>query len=387
MSFATASSREGHSMSSFRFLENWLFDSTVGLSASSETAGFPASNLARHGRAEVWRSSGTFVITASNGKINFKTASGGSELTATVPPGQYTADELAAEIAFRMNAVSGSVISCSYNSSTGYWTISTTGSFLSLLFLTGTDTATNIATDIGFSRSFDMTGGTSYISPFIAIHTEEWVLIDLRTWATNPVDSFAMLFDQRTGCKFSPSATITLEANQTNLWTSPALATSLSLDDNYDIITHFYSSNQDYRYWRIKIVDPRNPYLYVEIPKLMLAKSVQLTQVPETGFTVTDVDLSKLEQTPYGNIYADIYPTRREMQFALPALSSADLEDLHELYKRVGKTTPIAVALDPLATLWDKDRFFLYGRFGSDFGGKQRFYSYFDTGFTVVEAL
>lgn len=381
------SSAEGRSMSSFRFLENWLFDPTVSISASSETAGFPASNLARHGRAEVWRSSGMFVITSSNGKINFKTTSGGSELTCTVPPGQYTAAQLATEIAFRMNLVAESTISCTYNATTGYWVISASGSHLSLLFLTGTDTATNIANAIGFSRSYDMTGATSYTSPFVAIHTEEWVLIDLKTWATNPVDSFALLFDQRTGCKFSPDAVITLEANQTNLWTSPALTTTLSLDDNYDTITHFYSSNQDYRYWRLKIVDPHNPYLYVEVPKLMLAKSVQLTQVPEIGFSVTDVDLSKLEQTPYGNIYADIYPTRKEMQFSLPALSSADLEDLHELYRRVGKTTPIAVALDPLATLWDKDRFFMYGRFASDFGGKQRFYSYFDTGFTVVEAL
>lgn len=382
-----ASSREGHSMSSFRFLENWLFDSTIALSASSEAAGFPVSNLARQSRADVWRSSGTFVITASNGKINFKTASGGSELTATIPPGSYTAAELAVEIAFQMNLVAGAPISCSYDEDTGYWSLSTTGSYLSLLFLTGTDTANNIASVIGFSRSNDMTGATSYTSPFVAIHTEEWVLIDLRTWGTNPVDSLAILFDQRTGCKLSPGATLTLEANQTNVWTSPAVSTSLSLDTNYDSVTQFYSTAQNYRYWRLKIVDAHNPYLYVEVPKLILASSVQLTQVPETGFTVQDIDLSKLEQTPYGNIYADVYPTRREMQFSLPALSSADLEDLHELYRRVGKTTPIGIALDPLETLWDKDRFFLYGRFGSDFGGKQRFYSYFDTGFTVVEAL
>lgn len=374
-------------MSDLRLMENWCFDESVVISASSEDTNFPVSNLAHDGRYKTWRSSGFFKITSSNNRLDYKDASGGSELSATILVGEYTPEDLATAIEDAMRAVSALGHTYTVTYADGYWTIATSGGFLSLLWQSGTNTATSIGPSIGFSSAYNNTGAITYQSPNIAIHTEEYAVIDLGTWGTNPVDSVAIVYNPMVGCKLSASAVVKIEANQTNVWTSPALSTTLSFDTTYETYTNFYSSDQSYRYWRLQIVDPTNPYLYVEVPKLILSDSIQLTQVPSTGFGHQLSDPSIIKKTPYGQVFGDVLPGVRAIDFSYRALSEADLEDIYELYTRVGKTTPIGVVLDSQATLFDKDRFFMYGRFTREFSAKHDFYSYFDIDISLDEAL
>ena len=68
-------------------------------------------------------------------------------------------------------------------------------------------------------------------------------------------------------------------------------------------------------------------------------------------------------------------------------LPAADVKLLEDVFERVGSTTPVFVALDPTATLFDKDRFFLYGYLRDELGLGHVFNEYFDSGLTVEEAL
>lgn len=366
-------------------MENWLFDDTVNVSASSEDAAFPVSNLTKHSRSDVWRSSGYFVITTSNQKLDFKISSGGAELTATVGVGSYTASELATYLQSALQAFTADRITVSFDA--GIWTIETSGSYLSLLWQSGTNSASNLGNTLGFGRTTDSTGATSYDSSYLALHTEEWVLVDLGTWGTNPVDSAVLIFETGVGSKLSPSATVKLQASQTNVWSAPSVDVTMSYDSTYEIYSHFFSSDENYRYWRVKIVDPQNPNGYVELPKLVLSSSVELTLVPENGFEYQMLDMSRLDQTQYGVVFSDVYPFVRDLKFTYSALSEADVETMWQLFQRVGRTTPIGVVLDSQATIFDKDRFFLYGRMNGDFATKHRSLTYFDTGFGVREAL
>ena len=76
--------------------------------------------------------------------------------------------ELAEALQTAMNTAStGETATVSYSNSTGKFTITSTGSVLSLLFNSGTNTANTIATKIGFSAASDQTGtaaGTGYTS-------------------------------------------------------------------------------------------------------------------------------------------------------------------------------------------------------------------------------
>lgn len=71
--------------------------------------------------------------------------------------------DLAAEVASKMTGVSSDVISCSFDSSTGKFTISSDGTVLSLLTTTGTNVANTAYSKIGFSGA-DKTLALTYTS-------------------------------------------------------------------------------------------------------------------------------------------------------------------------------------------------------------------------------
>jgi len=220
-----------------------------------------------------------------------------------------------------------------------------------------------------------------------SVATAQRVVFDLKT--AEEIDSFAILFNpiQGEGVKLSDTATVKLQANATDSWASPALEVTLSVDDTYGVITHFFSAPESYRYWAVEITDTGNAYGYIEIAKVILAKATQLGQTPEIGFVDSLDDQSKVTETPYGHRYADVYPTRRGFEFDYAAMTEGDIEALQSIFRRVGAVTPIALALDPTATLFDRERFFLYGYLDDKFQSKNRFYSYFDSGLKLVEAM
>lgn len=375
-------------MSEFRILDwNFLFDESTLLSASSADAAFPVSNLRRHHRSKVWRSSGYFKLTADK-KIDFQEVLAGPQLTATIPSGEYTAEALALVVAGQMQVAAGASGSytCSISAATGRWTITQTiGSFLSLLFSTGTNTATSIASILGFDTTTDYTDALTYTGSRISIHTEERVVFDLGV--TPEIDSFAAFFDPEDGHKFSTSAVLKLQANATDAWDAPDVDVTLSFDDAWGCITHFFSTAQSFRYWSISIVDTDNPYLYVELSKVVLSKATQLGQMPSLPFTSRLVDRSRKEATAYGNIFADVYPTARSLSFSYQWLTAEDEALLEEIFRRIGSVVPIVVALDPTATVFDKDRFVLYGRLRESFDVENPFLSFFNAPFILEEAF
>lgn len=373
-------------MSEFRILDsNFVFDPATLFDASSEEPSFPAENVAHFHRAKLWESSGNFVIDATNNKIDFKESGGGAELHATISSGTYTPTTLAAAIDAALTAAGAVAYTVSYSTTTGKWTITSAGAYLSILWLTGTNTAVSVASTIGFDPAADSTGGVTYTGSMVAIHTEEWLHIDLGS--AEAINSFAAVFDRRLGHGFTASAVLKLQGNATNVWTAPSVDTTLAIDEDYDIATHFYSSSQTYRHWRVKIVDPRNPNLYVSLPTLFLSLATQLTQTPQLGFTLEYKDLSQAAKTPYGHKYTDIYPTIRLLKFDYKILLETDLKTLEQIYERVGSVTPIMLCLDPTATVFDKDRFAVYGYLGEGMGVENPFYNYFNTGLQLEEAV
>ena len=272
----------------FRLIDfNYPFQSGVALSASSEDTEFPATNMARFLRGKTWRSSGSFNITASNNKIDFRETGAGPEITATLTIGIFSLSALLVEIKTQMEAetLNARTYTITQSAISGRWTIA--GSvFLELLFGTGTNVATSIHSDIGFS-GVDHTGST-------------------------------------------------------------------------------FTSVQKFRFWRVKVVDPQIPNLYVEIHKIILGKDVDLTRIPDNGFSIDTEDLSKVIENDFGNQFVDEFPRIRGLSFNMNILEYSVKTQLDTIFKRVGNRTPIFIVLDTLGELFNKDDIAIYGRMGKD---------------------
>ena len=108
-----------------------------------------------------------FSITSSNQNLPFKAASLGPEIDAVISVGTYSLATLATAIAAAMNSADSAnvytvTVDRTADSGTGNRiTIATSGSFLSLLFSTGTTAPSSIRDVISFGHS-DLTGATTY---------------------------------------------------------------------------------------------------------------------------------------------------------------------------------------------------------------------------------
>lgn len=104
------------------------------------------------------------IISGRNDKIDFKEADSGSQLTATLIAGIYTAAGLATEIKTQMDTVGGTY-TVTYDRRESKFTIKRTDSvYLSLLWNSGTNAKTNIGMTLGYYVNADDTGFSSYTS-------------------------------------------------------------------------------------------------------------------------------------------------------------------------------------------------------------------------------
>lgn len=108
-------------------------------------------------------------VNAFNSSLDFKNTLGGSEINATLQVGFYSLTSLMDEVVRAMNEadpanIYGYSIDRSINSGTECRvTITTSGSYLSLLFATGSRAITSCASLLGYNAT-DYTGATSYQS-------------------------------------------------------------------------------------------------------------------------------------------------------------------------------------------------------------------------------
>lgn len=108
-------------------------------------------------------------VTDENSSLDFKTSMGGPERQATLETGFYSVTSLLIEIVRAMRAVDTSedfIASANRSVAGGTQiriTISTSGSYLSFLFASGTRSASTCASLLGFTAT-DKTGSTSYTS-------------------------------------------------------------------------------------------------------------------------------------------------------------------------------------------------------------------------------
>ena len=119
------------------------------------------------------------TITTANNKLDFS-ETGPVVGVATIPAAVYADPEaLATAIQTALQAAATvDTLTCSYNNSTGKFTLASDGTTFSLLWNTGANTANTIGTTIGFAVAADDTGALTYTSDsalsWVAPHTPDF---------------------------------------------------------------------------------------------------------------------------------------------------------------------------------------------------------------------
>ncbi len=210
------------------------------------------------------------------------------------------------------------------------------------------------------------------------------LVIDIGT--TEDVDSVIMMWPKEDGIRLTDDATVKIQANATDVWTAPAVNQTLTIDNDYSVASHFFSTDQSYRYWRISIEDATNPYEYIELGMCWIGKALEVDNA-SNGFKWKDMDRSNSISNEFGHKYIDEYPITSALEFQFENLTYAQIETLVQAYRLNGSSKPVIVALDQTEVVFDKDHFLIYGTMSKQFGLTHVHYNILTTDSIIVEEL
>lgn len=334
----------------YLFNDNFIDPAVVSSAQySSQQTAFPYSNITNFNRrSKVWRSNGYWEITSSNNTIIFEeTAS--VNLTATVTAGTYTSTtSMLAALKTALEDAGASTYTCSVDASTNKIKIASNGvGGGGILNLEWSNASTTMESILGFDGTSDDTGALTYTADELRISTGEFFTWDMGI--SSLPQSIAIIGPRNTPLRISPSATLKLQGNETDVWTAPTYEQSLTYDDS--CIALFSSTGlhtEALRFWRLLIEDLSNPLGYVEIGSIFLGRVYSPTYGrPQFPFNIELVDRSPLIFSEGGQTFSDIREQTAQYQTDWLGLRKDEVESVMDFFADVGTARPFFVLFDP----------------------------------------
>jgi len=165
----------------------------------------------------------------------------------------------------------------------------------------------------------------------------EWLKIDLGS--AQDIKAFAIKYHN-----FTTGATLKIQANSSDSWTSPPVDETLNITS--DVIVKFWSSAQNYRWWRIYIDDAGNSDGYLLVGRVFLGGHVELSRVYSYGFEFQYIDPSGIIFSSNGQIATNQKDRYKRFSYNFRGLTSTDKSNLETIFDSVGQSIPYFFCAD-----------------------------------------
>ena len=138
------------------------------------------------------------------------------------------------------------------------------------------------------------------------------------------------------------SATVTLEGNATDVWTSPSVSESVTYDAG---IMRKSFTTASYRYWRLVISDGTNPDGYIQIGRAWIGADYT---TPKIGMTVTEVRNTRDVKTKSisGQTYGDKRYNFSQFITTWPLVTHTQKSELITIFNTFTNNTPFFIEFD-----------------------------------------
>lgn len=319
------------------------------LTFSSEQTAFPVNNaLNLQRRSKVYRSNGYWEITSSNNEIIFRETSA-VDLTATVAEAEYTSSTaLYAAIKAALEAAGGSTYTVETDSTTLKVKITSDGAGGGGIFEVDW-TSSSMAETLGFNTFEEDTGALTYTADILRIHTSEWIQFDFGI-STQPT-AFILIGKRNSPIAITPSATIKLQGNETDVWSSGTINSELTLTFDDEVISTINEDglyNEALRYSRIFFEDKSNVNGYLEFGALFLGTFFSGTRGDvQFPFRAQYIDRSKTTFSEGGQTFSDIREKSESFTTEWFGLTVSEKEEIDDLFDLLGTSQPFFVQFDP----------------------------------------
>lgn len=137
------------------------------------------------------------------------------------------------------------------------------------------------------------------------------------------------------------SAVVTIEGNDSDLWTAPIFSHVCSIADT---IICSDGDTHSFRYWRIKIEDSTNADGYIEIGHIFLGAHAEFPYydtTPVFGWVST----AEASQSSTGQLYGDKRIQLKTVETTHPDVTQTDLDAIISFFEAMDKVTPFILLL------------------------------------------
>ena len=140
---------------------------------------------------------------------------------------------------------------------------------------------------------------------------------------------------------FTSGATVKLQGNDTDVWTSPAREEVIIWDAG--IMTKFFTE-AEYYYWRLLVADSSNPDGYIEIGRIEAGGYLQMPPI-EPGFSYPKITTSERDITVTGQVYGDKGIIQRAPGFVFPIIEDSERGEIEEMFEDVHNIKPVVLVV------------------------------------------
>jgi hypothetical protein len=134
---------------------------------------------------------------------------------------------------------------------------------------------------------------------------------------------------------FSENATITLQGNDSDSWTSPAFEQDITYSSGN--ITLEYTT-QTYRYFRLYINDSTNSDGYIQLSRVIIGEYYQPPGIlAEAEDSLIDASVKTMSKS--GQSYTDLRYKARSMSFNFPIVGTYEKTEMMAVFETLGQAT------------------------------------------------
>ena len=229
----------------------------------------------------------------------------------------------------------------------------------------------NEALNATITGSYSTGGNTALIEPvlssaaFFTTLTGQYILFDHS--GLDAVVEYACLY----GSNLTDNATVYLQGNPTNVWTSPAFSMTLSasneftnyttddgdyflVDENGDYIVDenndfvYGEFKNEYAYWRLYFSDALNPDAVLIIPWFFYGTKLDMPGW-NPGATITRKSNAITQKSSTGQLYGSKRIKPKSAKFSFAQIEQTDKELIDEMFDYCDITTPFIILI------WEND--------------------------------
>ena len=210
-----------------------------------------------------------------------------------------------------------------------------------------------------------------------AVGTEASLVFDLEN--TVPVDSFLMCGSNATG--EIQVTELTLEANTTDDWTTPAHTQTyeLTLENQLYNIVHLDFTAQTFRYWRLTVSNPTGSY--VGLSNVFLGSKIELPI--DLGYTFSVADKSEIAKGRYGQRFIDRLPDLRSFSASMSVMNQTEKDSMESITHFCSTHTPFWMVLNEGESLLEAGYFY----FDKAPQFENQAYQIYNTSFELTEVV